>query len=226
VSYPGSGKPWTKQHVAWLASLELAEPSHRIVLEDSLRELRHHGERNERMTRHVEELAATPAFAPKVGPLRCLRGIDTYSAMVVATEIISPERFARAPKLMAYLGLAVAEASSGQTQRRLGLTKTGNVRARRILVEAAHHARHSVSHRSKGLKQRRTGQPEWAIEIAERAERRLHDRYWALLGGGKQPCKVSAAVARELAGFVWAILIEASRRSAAPRIDADGVVQN
>lgn len=217
-------KPWTKAYVAWLASLKLEEPMQQLVLEDALRELRHRQGRVDWLMARVKELAEEPEFAVKVSALRCLRGIETYSAMVLATEILRPTRFPRARHLMSFVGLVVGEASSGLTQRKLGLTKTGNSRARHVLVEAAHHQSLSVTRPSKTLKARRAGQPAWAVEIAERAEKRLHDRHWALRMRGKPECKVIGAVARELTGFVWAMLVEAERRAPAPVTDEQGVL--
>ena len=107
---------------------------------------------------------------------------------------------------MAYLGLVPSEHSSGDRSRRGGITKTGNQHARRILVECAWHYRTKPAVRN-DLRQRRVGQPAWAISIADKAQQRLHRRYWRLLlGSGKPSQKAVVAVARELVGFIWELL--------------------
>jgi transposase len=107
---------------------------------------------------------------------------------------------------MAYLGLTPSEYTSSEKQRRGAITKAGNVHVRRVLVEAAWHYRHAPRE-GKRLRQRRLGQPSWVVEVSKKAERRLHRRLWSLIvKGNKPPQKASVAVARELVGFIWAVL--------------------
>ena len=152
----------------------------------------------------ITELAQTPELRERVGRLRCLRGIDTLSAMVLVTELGDARRFGSARQLMGYVGLGVAESSSGESARRFGITKTGSARCRRILIETAWHYLHPPA-RSHGLRERQRGQPPAVISHAWRAQHRLHKRFRYL--ESKMPRnKAAAAVARELVGFVWAIL--------------------
>jgi len=125
----------------------------------------------------------------------------------VITEIFEFGRFACPGELMSYLGLTCSEFSSGDSQKRGPITKSGNKRVRRILVEASWHYRHPCPV-SQVLKARRKGQPQWAIDIADQAGQRLGKRYRYLNHRGKMPCKVVVAVARELAGFIWAMMRE------------------
>jgi transposase len=140
-----------------------------------------------------------------VGWLRCVRGLDTLSALVLLTEIVDFRRFQRPRQLMAYLGLVPGEASSGDRHRRGGLTKTGNTHARRILVEAAWHYRHRPALRGR-VARCTPGQPPAVVHQAWRAQQRLHRRYRHLTGHGKRAPLAVAAVARELVGFIWAVM--------------------
>ena len=121
---------------------------------------------------------------------------------------------------MSYLGLTPSESSSGERQRKGGICKTGNKRARRLLNEAAWHYLHArVS--SRALQRRREGQPQWAVDIANRAGVRLRKRYHHLINNGKMPCKANIAVARELLGFIWGMLTEYENRKRIKQTQAD-----
>jgi len=201
----GKGRAWTQRHRQWLLGLKLeheaADTAFRVYLgnieqvEDRLRDL----------DEAIGKIAQTESYREAVGRLRCFRGIDTLSAMLILTELHDVSRFRKPRQLMAYLGLVPGEYSSGEKTRRGGITKAGNSRVRRALIEASWHARHRPAI-GKGLRQRRANQPTDAIVIADRAMRRLHRRYWRLLALGKPPQKVVTAIARELTGFVWATL--------------------
>jgi transposase len=140
-----------------------------------------------------------------VAALRCFRGIDTLSALILLAEVVDFQRFRRPRELMAYLGLVPSEYSSGDTHRRGALTKAGNSHARRVLVEAAWHYRHRPT-LGPALAHRSQGQPDAIVNQAWRAQQRLHRRYRHLLGHGKRPPVAVAAVARELVGFLWAAM--------------------
>lgn len=217
-------KKWGKKFMAWLRGLRLEQPHLQITLEMMLRELDMRKEQVDTWDKHLEDLARSPAYARKVRMLCCIKGICVFGALVLATELVAPERFLTARQMMSYVGLVVAEDSSGQRQKRLGITKTGNAWARHIVVQAAHAARFANVNRSSEIKKRRKGQPQEVVDIAMKAERRLHDRYVKLTSSGKHSGKVKAAVARELTGFVWAILQVETHTRAPLQVDADGVV--
>ena len=148
-------------------------------------------------------LPSSPWVA-QVGRLRCLRGIDTLSAVGLCAEIGDFERFARAEQLMSYVGLVPSEATTGQ-QRRLGqITKTGSGHARRLLVEASWHYRSRPSI-GRALTDRQQNQPPEAIAVAWSAQRRLHRTWTRLEARAKRRTIIAVAAARELAGFAWAI---------------------
>jgi transposase len=148
---------------------------------------------------------ADSLWAQAVTRLRCLRGIDTLSAVGLCTEVGDFERFERPGRLMSYLGLVPSENSSGEQRRQGAITKSGSRHARRLLVEAAWHYRRPPA-RGKPLERRQEGQPAHIIAIAWKAQLRLH-RVWRRLDGerGKRKTIVAVAVARELAGFCWAL---------------------
>jgi transposase len=159
------------------------------------------------LDKEIEALAQMPPYAEPVGWLRCFRGIDTLSAMILLAEVVDFQRFTRPRELMAYLGLVPSEYSTGETQRRGALTKAGNAHARRALVEAAWHYRHRPTV-GRALRHRSEGQPRLIVQHAWRAQQRLHRRYRHLLGHGKRPPVAVAAVARELVGFIWAAMLQ------------------
>jgi len=196
---------WTAKHHCWLAQLRLPLPQEQRVYESYLLELEHRQQRLADLDKELEELAVQEPYAQPVGYLRCLRGVDTLTALCLVAELYAMERFAGARGLMAYLGLIPSENSSGPNRRMGPITKAGNSRVRRLLMEAAHCQSRPVRP-SKLLRARRQGQPAWVVQIAQRAQKRLHDRYWRLVNRGKGPNKAAAAVARELAGFIWSIL--------------------
>ena len=112
---------------------------------------------------------------------------------------------------MSYLGLTCSEDSSGQKQRKGSITKAGNKRVRRLLVETSWHYRHPYK-LSKALRMRRNNQPQWVIDIADMAGQRLRKRYRHLTTNGKMPCKATVAIARELTGFIWSVFNEYQKR--------------
>jgi transposase len=201
----GEGRHWTAKHLRWLRSLEFDTPDLRAVFDWHLGELEHCHQRLATLDKQVTALAERPAYREAVGRLRCLRGIETLTAVMLVTEVFDFGRFDSPRQLMGFLGLVPSEHSSGDKRRPGAITKTGNKRARRLLIESAWHYRHSVGV-SRTLQQRRIGQPAWVIDAADRALIRLHQRYRRLMARGKNPKVVAVAIARELAGFIWALL--------------------
>jgi transposase len=201
------GNHWTQKHIKWLQSLEFEETLLEDVFDSYFTEMQHCIQRLASLDTQVEKLAETDPYKEMVGLLRCFHGIDTLSAVTTITEIFDFGRFSSPGELMSYLGLTCSEFSSGERQKRGPITRAGNKRVRRILVEAAWHYRHPCNV-SKALKDRRNGQPQWAIDIADRAGQRLRKRYRHLTNCGKMSCKVTVAIARELAGFIWSVFKE------------------
>ena len=205
------GNHWTGKHLKWLRSLEFEETLLADVFDNYFTEMHHCIGRLDSLGKQVEELAKREPYTQVVGLLRCFHGIDTLSAITIITEIFDFGRFSSPGELMSYLGLTCSEFSSGEKQRRGPITKAGNKRVRRILVEVAWHYRHPCNV-SKALRTRRDGQPQWAIDIADKAGQRLRKRYRHLTNCGKMSCKVTVAIARELAGFIWSVFKEYETR--------------
>ena len=201
----GKGRAWTHRHREWLLGLQFEHEAAGVAFRAYLGSIEQLEERLVELDEAISEIAEKDAYRESVGRLRCFRGIDTLSAMIILAELHDVSRFSSPRQLMAYLGLVPGERSSGEKTRRGGITKTGNSRVRRALIEAAWHARHKPAV-GKQLLKRRKGQPSDAILLADRAMRRLHRRYWRFLQLGKPPQKAVTAVARELTGFVWATL--------------------
>ncbi len=199
------GRAWTQKHRRWLKGLKFEEAEARQAFEEYLAEVEHQEERVRRLDEAVARVAQSEAYRVQVGWLRCFKGLDTCSAMVLLSELYAFGRFRSANEFMAFLGLTPCEHSSGGKRRQGGISKTGNSRVRRILVEAAWHQVHPPRV-SKALKQRREGQPAWVIAHADKALKRLHKRYHDLIAQGKSAHVAVTAVARELAGFLWALL--------------------
>jgi transposase len=201
------GKNWTQRHWTWLRHQQFEHPTPQRTLEAILFALEQALAHQAELDKAIAALAEQAPYREAVGWLRCFRGIDTLSAMVLLGEIVDFQRFQRPRELMAYLGLVPSEYSSGQTERRGAITKAGNTHARRVLVEAAWHYRHRPGV-SRALTQRSEGQPSAVLSHAWRAQQRLHQRYRHLVGHGKRPPVAVAAVARELVGFIWAAMTQ------------------
>ncbi len=199
------GTNWTGAHRQWLAGVELVDPLAQAVLLDGMGALDALLVRRDALERQMAALVPDSPWAETIARLRCLRGIDTLTALGLAAEIGDFERFDRPARLMSFLGLVPSEHSSGE-QRRLGaITKSGSQHARRLLVEAAWHYRRAPR-RGIELTRRQAGQPQHVRAISWQAQRRLH-RTWQRLDGerGKRRTVVAVAVARELTGFCWAV---------------------
>jgi transposase len=205
VRYDEGGSAWTAAHHAWLAKIELGEHAAQATLLDYLGAIDALVIRRDALERTIAELVPASPWAEQVARLRCLRGIDTLSAVGLCAEVGDFARFERPGKLMSYLGLVPSETSSGQTRRQGAITKSGSRHARRILVEAAWHYRRPPRNGTT-LQGRQDGQPIEAVAISWKAQQRLH-RLWRRLDSqrGKRKTVVAVAVARHLAGFCWAI---------------------
>jgi transposase len=198
------GQAWTDRHRQWLAAVTLDWPAAQATLLDARGAIDALAHRRDQLEREIVGLLPACPWATQVGWLRCLRGVDTLTAVGLCAEIGDFERFARAEQLMSYVGLVPSEASTGQ-QRRLGsITKTGSGHARRLLIEAAWHYRKTPAI-GKALTDRQHDQPPEAIAISWSAQRRMHRTWTRLETRAKRRTIIAVAAARELTGFCWAI---------------------
>jgi transposase len=198
------GTAWTLTHRTWLRTQRFDWPPLQQTLEGYLRALDDAEARLESLDQQVLELAHADPYRTAVQYIRCLKGLDTLGAMTLAVETLDFRRFETAPAYMGLTGLVSAEHSSGSRERRGSITKAGNAHIRRILVEAAWSYRRRNT-TSPDLAARRRGCPPEVVRIARKAQDRLHRKFWRLVSRGKPSQVAAVAVARELAGFVWAI---------------------
>jgi transposase len=162
----------------------------------------------------IEQLALARPLATSVAWLSCCRGINTAAAVTLTTEVVDWRRFAKPTQLMAYLGLVPREDSSDKTERRGTITKAGNSHCRHVLVQAAWAYRHAPRVGA-GLARRQRGQPPTVISHAWKAQHRLHKLY-RHIAARKGPQIAVVAVARELVGFLWAIMQDCPVEAALP----------
>lgn len=201
------GRAWSRAHRTWVDQLVWPQPAEQAVLNEYVFALAQAETRIAALDAALQTVAESAPYREPVGWLRCFRGIDTLTAITVLAELHDIRRFATARALMAYLGLVPSEHSSGEQHTRGRITRMGNTLVRRLLVEASWHYQFRPRV-GRALQRRREGQPPWAITIADQAQARLCRRF-ARLALRKARPKAAVAVARELVGFVWAVLTHA-----------------
>lgn len=201
------GCNWTQAHFRWIRQLlqpGVLSEEDRTVLSEYLALLEYKISRRDELDERIEQLALNPRYQPVVQRLRCFRGLDTHAAMVLATEVGDFRRFGNPRQLMAYFGLVPKEDSSGDRRRLGSITKAGNAHCRHILLQAAWSYRHRPGVGA-ALKRRQAGQDPSVIAHAWKAQHRLFKLFHRV--ASRRPVQVAAvAAARELVGFLWAVL--------------------
>ena len=195
---------WTEAHRRWLADLKMPRPAQQIAFEEYIGAIKGATERMERITKAIESEAQGWRFLPVVQAMQAMRGIQFLHAVTLVSELGDLKRFASARQLMAYLGLVPRESSSGEQRWQGSITKAGNSHVRRTLIEAAWAYRHPARV-TRIIAARQTDLPEQACKIAWDAQVRLCARYRRLMARHLNHNKIIVALARELAGFVWAM---------------------
>jgi transposase len=205
IYYEGPAKAWTLKHRTWLAGLRFADLPSRLTIADYLHAHDVLLARRDRIETELVQLTIASPWTETIARLRCLRGIDTLSALGLCAEIGEWRRFDHPDSLSAYLGIVPSENTTGEHRRQGSITKAGSSHARRLLIEASYHyQRHPAI--GETLERRQRGQSPEIINIAWRAQRRLNARWRQLRHARKKPNGVVAvAIARELAGFCWEI---------------------
>jgi transposase len=203
---------WTVTRRKWLGEQRFERAAEQITFDTYLHAVDLVDRRIELLERAVRETAEQGPWRELVARLRCLRGVDTHTALALAAEIGDFSRFKSAEQFMAFVGLVPSEHSSGEQRRQGSITKVGNAHVRRLLVESARHARRrpTVGYE---LARRHRGQDAPVIERAWRCQQRLYQRWQRMAGRGKPHQKIVVACARELAGFVWAIATDQPLRT-------------
>lgn len=210
---PEKMQAWGSKHRRWLDGLKLAQPAHQIVLREYIQALHETELRLQRLETELAEMAKNSPHAAVIAALQSLRGVGLLTAVTLVAELGDLTRFETAQQLMAYTGLVPSEYSSGNSQRRSGITKSGNAHVRRVAIEAAWHYR-LPPRIGEALKARQEGLPPAVNSSAWKAQHRLNLKFRRLVGRGKPKQVAVVAVARELLGFVWAIAHEVARSSA------------
>lgn len=214
-------RPWTLTWWRWLNLVKMPYASQTATLLDYTSEVEHAAHRLERLDLAIDQAIeqAPETMRAVVEALQALRGVAKVTAVTLAVEVGTFQRFEHPKQLMSYSGMVPSEHSSGGRRRQGAITKTGNARLRRVLIEAGWHYRHRpcLSLRQKKLQ---ATLPPHAIEIAWKAQLRLNRRHWRLSERKKPPAQIVTALARELLGFIWAIGAETERACAARKAAA------
>lgn len=207
--YDGTKSHWTQAHINWLRTLKL-DGLYAETLEEYLLEYDYLTAKIDRVDRRIEELASEDDYKEKVHKLECFIGIKTHTALSIIVETGDFKRFADAQHFASFLGLTPGEDSSGGDQNRLGITKAGNSHLRTLLTEAAQsYTRGQVGYKSRLLAARQEGNTPAVIAYADKANERLRRKYYRLvLKQGKKANVAKAAIARELACFIWGMMTD------------------
>jgi transposase len=195
---------WSRAHLRWLAQQKFDHPAQQIVFQDAVDAIDDAAARLRRLDEQVAAIVPSWSMAPVVAAYQAMRGVSFVVAVTFVAEIGDLRRFDNPRQLMAFLGLVPSERSTGERVRRGGLTLAGNKRARRVLIEGAWSYRYPARV-SQTLQARLEGLPKAVREIAWKAQIRLCARYRRLNAAGKKLPVVIAAIAREMAAFLWAI---------------------
>jgi transposase len=209
VCYTGKTS-WCLAHLRWLSTLNFGAGAAQTAFTEYVLSVQASDQRVQRLDKALEQAIKGWRFEPVVAALQALRGVAMITAIALVSEIGDLSRFEHPRKLMAYLGLVPSEQSSGDRVRRGSITKTGNSHARRLLTEAAWNYRFGARI-GKEAQRRQESLSEPVRTMAWKAQLRLTRRFSMLNARGVQANKVCVAVARELAGFVWAVGMQALR---------------
>jgi transposase len=198
---------WTSAHFNWLSDISMSHPAQQVALQEYIDTVDSNAKRVDRLTAQIRDLSEQSRLSPLIKALQAMRGISLIVAATVAAELGDLRRFANPAQMMAYLGLVPSEHSTGEKTKRGGITKTGNGHARKALIETAQ-AYRLPARKSRAIRKRQENLSTEVCRIAWKAQLRLCGRYWRLAGKGKKVNVVKTAIAREIAGFAWAIAQE------------------
>ena len=215
-----AGTKWTIKHVTWLNKLEL-DPMYRETLNEYMASYEEQKAKIERYDKRIEEIAAEARYQENAKKLVCFLGIRTHTALSLIMETGDFIRFAKGNTYAAFLGLAPGEHSSSKSVNRLGISKAGNAHLRCLLIEVANGiCKGAIGDKSKELRSRQNGQSAEVIAYADKANTRLRNTYYRMIRRGKKKNVAVAAVARELACFIWGMMTGNISRTAARPLTA------
>ncbi|MGB8907625.1 MAG: IS110 family transposase [Candidatus Cybelea sp.] len=204
ISPPPGIRARSVRYRQWLDGLQFDDVAQGLVFIEYRHSIEEIDQRVTRFEQELSELSERSPHAATIGALQAMRGIKLLTATTIVSEVGDLGRFENPRQLMAYAGLVPSEHSSGSRLRRGCITKSGNAHLRRVLVDAAWHAR-LVPKTPEALRRRQDGVHRQVCAIAWKAQHRLYKRYRHLCACGKRPQQAAFAVARELLGFIWAI---------------------
>lgn len=212
VRTPKGMREWTETHRMWVSGLTFELAAQQATLTDYGAEVDHLKARIQRLEKAIDEaISAAPAtMRAVIEALQAMRGISKLTATTIVSEVGELSRFEHPRELMGYSGSVPSEHSSGGKTSRGSITKTGNAHLRRVIGEAAWHYRHRPRVIGQ-LRKRQKGVSSAAIDIAWKAQERLHRRYRQL---SERKCKqkVITAIGREMLGFIWDIGVHVERQ--------------
>lgn len=200
------GTKWTIKHLNWLKKLEL-DPIYRETLNEYMASYEEQEAKIGRYDKRIEEIASEARYQEKVKKLGCFLGVRTHTALSLIVETGDFKRFAKGNTYAAYLGLTPGEHSSSTKVNRFGISKAGNTHLRCLLIEAARGiCKGAIGHKSKELRSRQSGQSAEVIAYADKANTRLRSKYYRMIRHEKKKNIAVAAIARELACFIWGMM--------------------
>lgn len=213
LSWTGGKKNWTLGFWNWLEAIQMPDVHQQFALKEYIDSVRYFTVRLQAIERQMLAAKTGWSLEPIVDGLMAMRGVNLVSAMGIVAELGDLSRFSKPTQLMAYLGLVPSEHSSGESRRQGGITKSGNGHVRRLLIESSWCYRYAAR-KSREIEKRAQNTSPEVQAIAWKAQRRLCARYRALSDRGIRSCKVVTAVARELSGFIWAVVEQVRHESA------------
>ena len=206
IVFHGKSK-WSKAYFNWLATLSLPYPAQQLTLQEYIDTVNTCNNRVTRLTGQIQIFSKQSRLYPLIKALQSMRGISLIVAATLASELGDICRFEHPDELMGYLGLIPSEQSSGDKQRKGSITKAGNSHVRKALITSAQ-AYRLPARKSRDILKRQEGVPDNICDISWKAQLRLCSRYRYLISKGKHTNVAKTAIARELAGFIWALAIE------------------
>ena len=201
------GTNWTKAHREWMGGVRLDLEDEQFVHEHHLENLDMLSAQIEEVEERIKDRALSESYVDRVARVQCLKGFAIINGITMVSEVGDFTRFPTARHFTSFMGVTPGVWESGGTRKNgMGITKAGNAHCRRALIEAAHSIVHNRPTAGRRLRESWKGQPGWIVRHAQKAMKRVHSRYWFLVHRGKSKQKAIVAVARELAGFVWAVM--------------------
>lgn len=214
LSWTGGKKNWTLGFWKWLEAIQMPDAHQQFALKEYIDAVRYYSSRIQGIEKQMYAAKSGWALEPIVEGLMAMRGVNLVTAMGIVSELGDLSRFSKPTQLMAYLGLIPSEHTSGNNRRQGGITKSGNGQVRRLLIESGWCYRFAAR-KSREIEQRAQKASPEVQEIAWKAQKRLCARYRDLSERGMSSCKIVTAVARELSGFIWAVVEQVRNEQAA-----------